>query len=440
MSLSLRVLILLVVLATLGVNYFIVRRKLSYPVRLPLDFALGMYLITFAIGCFLLYLFGTEYLFYVFGYGQFLPSRTSYDLVLTVSIAPLAVVPWMTLAVDRLFPLGRGAARLRIQVADLSMWVGVLGTFIICMIMLFPVAGSLLSNAIVGMQNTADLSQLYQQRRDTFNSVTWLQGGIIYTTLPTIATILFFWPTNHRKINIAFGVFVGIMAILLNVGTFQIGPALSFVLTYAFCFVAVSGGRVELRKIALPVLFGSLVLAAYSVVKASGYDVDPVQAYLLRLPAALPYLIQFASEQPGAVQGDSFTLAFDLALYMYPDLVQYAGWVATPQPAFVDAYFTFNILAAAIVLAMISIFIVATSRFLASSWMVGEHNSPLVIFTSVIAAPTLYYSFQVDFMSLFNSAYSALFALPPIIVILLVNSLVPRRGTPVQKGFARIKP
>jgi hypothetical protein len=418
----------------------LIRRKLNYAVRLPIDFALALYFITFAIGCCLLYLFGTEYLFYIFGAGQFLPSRTSYDLVLAIAVAPLAVVPWMTLAFDRLIRLRSPTAGPRLQVAEFAMWVGTMGTFLISLVVLAPVAGSLLSNAVIGMQNTVNLFQLYEQRRDTFNSISWLQGGIIYTTLPAIATILLFWPTKDRKVTLTVGAVIGITALLLNVGTFQIGPTLAFVLTYAFCFVAVSGGRIDLRRIALPGLFGIVLLGVYSIVKTSGYQVDPVQAYLLRLPAALPYLVQYAGEQPGAVQNSDFTLTFDLARYMYPELVQYAGWIATPQPAFVDAYFTFNIFVAAAVLALISLFIVIIGRIFMSSWVVGQKSSPMVIFTAVLATPFLYYSFQVDFMSLFNSAFSALFALPPILATLFVNALIPRGSVPARKGLVRTKP
>jgi hypothetical protein len=440
MSLFLRLFILCILLVALGLNYLFVRRKLNYAVHLPLDFALALYLLTFATGCFILYLFGTEYLVYIFGYGQFLPSRTSYDLVLVIAAAPFAVVPWMTLAFDRLLRLRSGPVRRHLQVADFSMWLGTMGVFTISSIILAPVAGPLISNAAVGMQNTVDLFQLYEQRRATFDSVSWLQGGIIYTTLPSIATILLFWPTADRRATIVVGGFVGIVALLLNVGTFQIGPTLAFVLTYAFCFVAVSGGRINLRRIALPSLFGVALLALYSIIKTSGYEVDAIQAYLLRLPAALPYLIQYAGEQPGAVQGENFTLTYDLASYMYPELVQYAGWVATPQPAFVDAYFTFNIFASAIMLGMISLFIVITSRFFYSSWISEGRARPTAIFTAVIAAPVLYYSFQVDFMSFFNSAYSGLFALPPILATLFVNALVPSGGRPARKSFVGTRP
>jgi hypothetical protein len=284
--------------------------------------------------------------------------------------------------------------------------------------------------------NTSNLANLYEQRRLAYDDISWIQGGIIYTTLPSIAIMLLLWPSPRPTALRVAGILVGILTINLNLGLYQIGPTLSFMLSFGYCFIVVSGGRINFRKLALPVLTGTVLLAAYSVIKTAGYQVDPLQAYLLRMPSSLPYLVQYAGEQPGTVSGGNFSLSFELAHYMYPDLAEYVGWIATPVPAFIDAYFTFSPLVGVLVLVIIGFMIALAGRSLEMSRLSGPPRSPQTIFTGMIAAPALYYVFQVDFMSLFNSAYSALFALPPILATLFVNSFVPRSGGPERRRVA----
>src|SRR5690606_15026257 len=62
--------------------------------RLPLDFTIGLFTLTYAIGCVILFMFQSEYILRYYGTSSLVPARVSYSLVLLVGAIPYIIVPW----------------------------------------------------------------------------------------------------------------------------------------------------------------------------------------------------------------------------------------------------------------------------------------------------------------------------------------------------------
>jgi len=412
-----------------GYAWLSARRQLQPAHRLPLDYALGMYTLTYAIGCWILYVYQVDYLFRFYGGGARLPTRADFNLVLWLAFMPYLIVPWSVVMFARFAAIPE---RRQVRVVPLRSDAVVLAcaaVFLLAMGMLAPITPRLISNAIGDLLNTTSAQALYTQRQLVFQDVSFLQGGIIYSVLPALAAILLFWETPHRFVVRFAGASIGIFAILMNLGLFQIGPTLSFLLTGMFCYVARNNGRITFG-VTVGASIGVLILVLYSFIKGSGSQVGQLEIFLMRLPIPLPYLIQMSGERASGV-ADSFNLPFELGEYMFPEFRSAQRFVAMPQPAYVDAWFSYHPLVAILILLFVSWLIVFFGNRLLSFGFGAEKQDSRLLLWAVVAAPTLYYAFQVDIFALFTSAYSCTFVVLPTIAILVVNTLL--SGTGVQR-------
>jgi hypothetical protein len=429
-----RLLVALMVVALCASSWLTARSRLAGWHRLPLDYTLGLYTVTYAIGCVVLYLFQADYLYRFYGAVAFVPGQVSYSLVLLVGAMPFIFVPWTVVA---LAGAGGGVRHARSMVRirppiRAEALVGAIGVVLAgSFVVVAPVALSLIDNAIRDLSATTSAALLYAQRQEVFQNVSFLQGGIIYSVLPPMAAIILFWPSRRPWITRAIGALLAIVAALLNLGMFQIGPTLSFLLTCVFCYAALRHGRPNPLAIGVTLTLGILILSLYSLVKATSSELGQFELFAMRLPIPLPYLIQMSGETapPGTTM---FSLSFELGEYMFPELRAAQRFVAMPQPAFVDAWFTFNIFAGIATLILIGIMIVLFGRLLAAYGFGREERDGRMILWSVVAGPVLYYAFQVDILSLFTSAYSITFAIIPTLAILTLNMLMPRTAASRQ--------
>jgi hypothetical protein len=397
------------------------RRRLPSAHRFLVDYTLGMYTLTYAVGCAILYLFQYDYLFRFYGNSVFFPMRTSFELVLLLAALPFMVIP---VAVRMMLSF------VRVPIAELSpnpirtetKLIGLVLVLIPSLALIAPIAFELISNALGDLLTTSSAALLYSQRALVFEKVSFLQGGIVYSVLPVISAILLFWQGDGSKwILRVMGISLAILATLLNLGMFQIGPTLSFLLTCAFCYIVRQNGRVSLTTATTTAVGGSVVLGLYSVIKTSGTELSQAELFLMRLPLPLPYLIQFASEKPaGGVQITSLPL--DLGEYMFPELRAAQRFVAMPQPAFVDAWFTYNPIVSLFVLMLVAALIVFLGNRMTKAGFGRTPSDPQLILWAVIAAPSLYYFFQVDIVSMFTSAYSIALVSLPVAAIFFVHA------------------
>lgn len=431
---TLRVITVLIAIALCGYSWVFARRMLASWYRLPLDYALAMYTLTYVIGCLIIYLGQADYLLRFYGGTIPVPVRTSYALVLLAAALPYLIVPWVVVA----FAGGQRQERIaapRPPLRPEAVIGGILIMLAVSLVIIAPVAPMLLGNALNDLTTTASVFALYAQRQEVFETVAFIQGGVIYSVLPPIAAIVMFWPAKKPLVTRTIGGALALFATLLNLGMFQIGPTLAFLVVCVFCYFVLRHGRVNPVAIATMIAIGSLVLGLYSIVKASTSDVGQVESFLMRMPIPLPYLIQMAGEpSPG---GSLVDLSFELGEYMFPQMRTAQSFVAMPQPAFVSAWFNIHFAAGIAVLVMIGGMIVIFGRLFAANGFGEEERDGRLILWAVVAAPTLYYAFQVDTWNLFTSAYSITFCIMPTLVILTLNAILPGQAVPRPASYQR---
>ncbi|MDP5280675.1 hypothetical protein Q9Q95_17245 [Sphingomonas sp. DG1-23] len=427
MDFLLRIAIALLVLIVAGFSWASARKILGPWHRLPLDFALAMLTATYTFGCGILYLFQIEYLHRFYGNGAFLPTRTSFTLILALAALPYLVVPWSTVVIAGFGRAGLPARIARAQALPPIRYDSLIIASLIILIgsglILAPVLPTLASNALGDLFSITSAASLYTQRQLVFQNVTFLQGGIVYSVLPSLAAVILFWPGRWVFLSRVSGIALAVFATLMNLGMFQIGPTLSFFLTCTFCYFATRGGKVRTLAVAVVTSMVLIILTLYSTIKVTGNQLSQIELFLMRLPIPLPYLIQMASEKPN-VDSEFISLPHELGEYMFPELRSAQRFVAMPQPAYIDAWFTYHPVISLAVLVLIGGMIVWFGNRLAlSGFGSGGRNSRLILWASV-AAPTLYYAFQVDIFALFTSAYSVTFVILPAIGILIVNRMM----------------
>jgi hypothetical protein len=213
------------------------------------------------------------------------------------------------------------------------------------------------------------------------------------------------------------------MAVIMNLGMFQIGPTLSFLLTCGFCYAVSRQGRLDVVPVVTVGALTLMLLFLYSLIKVTGNQLSQAELFIMRLPIPLPYLIQMSGEYPNALSA-SYTLPFELGQYMFPELRAAQGFVAMPQPAYIDAWFTYSPFASfAVMLFVAWLVTLFGNRFRLYGFDPAGWN-PRLILWAVVAAPSLYYAFQVDVLALFTSAYSISFAALPSIAVLVSSTLL----------------
>lgn len=418
-SLPFRLAFLVVALTLAATAWMSMRRRLPNAHRFLTDYTLAMFGVTYAAGCIVLYLFRYDYLFRFYGNAVFFPTFTSFELVLLLGLLPFAALPALVRTVLALTTVPH-TAPIDDPVGIEAKTIGLTLVLLPSLALVAPIAGQLISNALGDLLSTSSDTLLYTQRAAVFEQVSFLQGGVIYSVLPVAAAILIFWPGNRPWISRGLGGIVAVLATLLNLGMFQIGPTLSFFLTCTFCYMAMRGGRVSLRVAGSALFLGSVVLGLYSLVKTSSNNISQVEIFLMRLPMPLPYLIQFAAQKP-ALDERYTSLPYDLGEYMFPELRSAQRFVAMPQPAFVDAWFSYNAVAGLAVLLFGAILIVFFGNRMLRAGFGQPVVDPRLLLWSVIAAPTLYYLFQVNVLSIFISAYSIPFVALSSTAIMVVH-------------------
>jgi hypothetical protein len=420
--------IALIAVVLCGFSWIAARSRLYAWHRLPLDYTIGLFTLTYGIGCVILFVFQADYIVRYYGTSSLVPARVSYALILLVGAIPYIVVPWTVVILANLdtqrartpTPVMRGTP-VRPEALFFSLAITLIASFAV----IAPVAPMLVSNALSELSTITSAASLYSQRQEVFESVNFLQGGVIYSILPPVAAILLFWPGKRPWMARAVGGLVGVSAIVFNIGLFQIGPTLAFILTCVFCYAVLQHGRPNPLAIGLGLVVGIVVLGLYSFLKSSSSELGQIELFVMRMPIPLPFLIQMSGET--AVPGtQGLSLAYELGEYMFPQLRAAHSFVAMPQPGFVDAWFTFNIFAGIAVLVFVGFLIAVFGRlFAAHGFGQQDQRDGRLILWAVVAAPTLYYAFQVDIINLIISSYSITFCTLPTLAVLSVNALLP---------------
>jgi hypothetical protein len=395
------------------------RRMLARGQQLALDFSLAMYTLTFYAGVCALFV-GRNFLVDAYFNGVLSPpSRTPFGALLLIASLPYFVLPVLLALLHRIWPPGKlreiaPAAAPRASIGPLACVVGVTLALLPVAWMnrdLFP---TLLANSLA-LDDTSGLVELYAKRRELFESLSAMQAGMLYGTLPAAAALLLFGPPSPFGIVRVLGLALAVLAVLVNVGLFQIGPVLAFGLMLLLCALFRWQSCIRWPQLVAFGLCGLLVFGAYESLKSrDDGGAMPALQILLRMPIALPFLWQFHDESPrDVVRSDS--LPHDLGEFMFPELRGPERFVAMPQPGFIEAYFQEGLSLSLIVLAVTALIAFIGGQALDHCRHRGDQLRGS--FVAIVLAPALYYAFQVGVIDAVISSYGVLWvALPPAMV------------------------
>ena len=425
---ALRALLLLLGLALLAGAVAGCRLRLTAGTRLAVDFALGLYALTFFMGVTALFLWQDALVELYFGGDYPPPAGTPYGTLLVLAGAPMLLLPALALLTQRLLapaageasPPVRPQAAPRIGPAALRLGVGLsLSAVWVLTGALMP---SLVDNALSELGSTSGVADLYARRQEVFESLSALQAGMLYGTLPASAALLLFLPAGSAWLLRLVGLALAVAVVVLNAGLFQIGPLLAFGLMLVLCAAVRLRGRIRPLHVALTALAGAALFGAYESLKASTDESSgPVLQLTLRLPIALPYLWEFAAQVPAQVAG-SDSLPHDLGEFMFPQLRGPERFVAMPQPGFVEAWFQSGAAAALGVLAALALMAWLGGTLLDRLQHRGDVQRPVLV--AVLLSPALYYGFQVQLRDVFVSSYGVIFPALPVLAVLAAHALL----------------
>ena len=101
---GIRAVVALVVVVICACSWMGARSRLQGWYRLPLDYTLGLYALTYGIGCVILFVFQVDYIVRYYSGAGLIPARVSYPLILAVAAMPFLFVPSIVVALASIGP------------------------------------------------------------------------------------------------------------------------------------------------------------------------------------------------------------------------------------------------------------------------------------------------------------------------------------------------
>jgi len=409
---------------------WIFRRRLPRGTKLAIDFALAMYVLTFYLGISWLFVFQEKAIDSYYG-GAMNAPIVSYISVLLLASLPLIVIPPCVYFFYRtvFFRLGTGGGMTR-PIKEGAIWIGVLLTLLLIIVFNGGNLLLLVLNTLNDFRGTVGVFDIYARRQELFESLSSLQTGVLYGTLPACAAILLFFRGRVWLLARGVGLLVAISTVVGNIGLFQVGPVMVFGLMCLFCYLVLHERKVKLRWLLVFGAVGFATLAAYHAVKTDSAGSGDnrsnlVLAFSLRMPIALPYLFEMNQVAPDRVSKTD-SLPHELGEFMFPNLATVGRrFVAMPVPGFIGSWFRLGAAASLITLVIAGFFIAGCGWLLRSRRVLtGAQDHTRSLMAAILVVPLLYYLFQVSLSDVLLSSYSVVYVCIPIVLITFINSVL----------------
>jgi hypothetical protein len=289
--------------------------------------------------------------------------------------------------------------------------------------------GRLLVGSLSLTESTGARS-LYEARSSAMSGMNFLQGGVLYGTLPSLTTGLLLYSGRHAGLMRIPTYFCLVLTVLLNLGLQQTAPLFAF----AFIYVSVNIflGVNSLLSIKSAVFFGFSFAGYifYSSIKAT-QEAPSMLVYLyeivMRMPVAGPYLVSMRDSSAGNITVQDY-IPRDLGWYMFPEFAS-SDRIAMPQPAFMETWYLFGVIGSILLLLASIIFAFFLIRYLS----VGPiSNSGFVSATATYSLfHYVYYTFQTGHLEVLISSYAFVFPLLPTLVFVGLR-LILRRSRAIK--------
>lgn len=385
------------------------------------------YLITHFIGTSIIFVFGEGALR---AYFHSLVFPTTHAQNLTTLL--LSMIPFFALTLISFLPTlsfnrqNSGFHQQNLSISYKSAPQAILTTtffvFAIFLVLLGPNIPNLLINSIL-LGNINGSENLYLARTQAFNDINFVQGGLLYGTLPALTAGLLEYNGPNQFIVRMITAISGALVVFLNLGLYQIAPLFAFLFILTLTQFLRSPRKGIILRYAV---FGGLVFLGYSVyssLKVSGglsSVTDSLLQIVMRMPVASPYLVDMKEQYASSIITSDYVPRL-LGYHMFPDFMARGADISMPQPSFLVTWYHFGVLAS------LSAFCIALVLPFWLSKMLMKSKESFAGFQGAVLTYSLchyaYYLFQTSHVETFVSSYGIIFPLIPYFIFLVTSQL-----------------
>lgn len=385
------------------------------------------YLITHFIGTSIIFVFGEDALRAYFHSLVFPTTHVQNLTTLLLSIIPFVALTLISFLPASDFNKQHSAFRQReLSLADKSAPQAILITaflvFVIFLIFLGNNIPSLFINSIL-LGNISGSENLYLARAQAFDNINFIQGGLLYGTLPALTAGLLEYKGKNKLFVRIITAIIAAFVVFLNLGLYQIAPLFAFF----FILTIIQFLRSPRKGIVLRyAVLGGLIFAGYSVyssLKVSGglsSAVDSLLQIVMRMPVASPYLVDMKEQYASSIITSDYVPRL-LGYHMFPDFMARGADISMPQPSFLVTWYHFGVLAS------LSLFCIALVLPFWMSKILMKSQESFVGFQGAVLTYSLchyaYYLFQTSHVETFVSSYGIIFPLIPYFIFLVTSQL-----------------
>lgn len=411
-------------LFVIGALFFLLKipnRQLKGKQSALFKFILWSYTFTYFTGSSIIYLFGQRALDLYFGIAPFTLRDSDIETFFFLSLIPFIAL--ILIPVLPIFKLGRSSTTFdgkHAGVINHSPFSSTILTVFLVLALSASIMGGATIRLLVGslsLTESTGARSLYEARSSAMSGLSFLQGGVLYGTLPSLTTGLLLYSGRHAWLMRIPTYFCLVLTILLNLGLQQTAPLFAFAFIYVSLNILMGANSLLSFRTAVFFVISFVGYVFYSSIKATR-EASSIPFYFLeivmRMPIAGPYLVSMRDSSAGNITSQDY-IPRDLGWYMFPEFAS-SDRIAMPQPAFMETWYVFGVIASIFLLIVSIIFAFFLIRYLS----VGpSSNSGFVSVTTTYSLfHYVYYTFQTGHLEVLVSSYAFLFPLLPTLVFI----------------------
>ena len=420
-----RLLVVALVWVVILILYKVAKSNFRGHQRIIFKFICLCYLVTYFIGTNIIFVFGESVLQAYFHILVF-PTSDMQNLMVLL----LGIIPFLALAFISLWPVSGSQQRAPLPTQQSSTLVDrstsratfATAFLVLALVLVFLGAqtpGLLVNSILLG--NISGSANLYAARSQAFDGINFVQGGLIYGTLPALTAGLLEYKGPNKILARMVTAIAAILVIFLNLGLYQVAPLFAFLFILGLTQILRSSGKaIKSRHVVLGALL-FLGYSFYSTLKVSGGVAtvgDSLFQIILRMPIAGPYLVDMKEHYGGAITFSEYVPRL-LGYHMFPEFWARGAHISMPQPSFLITWYHFGMLASFGALSLGLILPFWLSSILISSRKNFSGFQGAVLTYSL--CHYVYYLFQTSHTETIVSSYGIIFPLVPYFIFAVLN-------------------
>jgi hypothetical protein len=400
--------------------------------KLIFRFIFLSYLITHFVGTSIIFVFGEDALR---AYFHSLVFPTTHVQNLTTLL--LSMIPFFALTLVSFLPISNFKTsdfsfhQKALSRTERSALQAILVTTFFVFLLFLSLLGTRISDLLVNsilLGNISGSENLYLARTQAFDNINFVQGGLLYGTLPALTAGLLEYNGPKKFIVRMITATTGALVVFLNLGLYQIAPLFAFLFILTLTQLLRSPRKGIILRYAT---LGGLVFLGYSVyssLKVTGglsSVADSLLQIVMRMPVASPYLVDMKAQYAGSIVTSDYVPRL-LGYHMFPDFMARGADISMPQPSFLVTWYHFGALAS------LSVFCIALILPFWLSKILMKSTRGFAGFQGAVLTYSLchyaYYLFQTSHVETFVSSYGIIFPLIPYFIFSVTSQLSRSNG------------